>query len=296
MYENRQQFIDTLVAYNEARKTSISDGTLYPAFCYYASKNAEVLNEFRRDPIYTDILEHVSYEYGKQYLWYILMNDKIRFMGDDWHDFKLNDIIGSPVVYDYSATLNIYANIEGTHFFSPTTLRYIKVLQDIICLFDTDRIHTISEIGVGYGGECRIISDYLFGVKAYNLIDLPEVTELAQVYLTAIDMFKQEGSYKNKITAFNFIDGTQNFDEIKSDLVISNYAFSELGKAVQDMYLKKVILKAKSGYITWNDLSYRELDGYSIQELVEMIPGSICIEEKPLSYINNKIVIWGNKS
>lgn len=77
--------------------------------------------------------------------------------------------------------------------------------------------------------------------------------------------------------------------------MISNYAFSELTREVQDIYLDRVILKSQSGYITWNSLSYDMMDGYALNELLEKIPNSFTIPEEPLTSPNNCIIVWGTK-
>ena len=59
------------------------------------------------------------------------------------------------------------------------------------------------------------------------------------------------------------------------------------------MYLERVIPKAKMGYITWNELSYKKLGGLSVEELLVAIPDSILIAEEPLTYANNVIIAWG---
>ena len=79
-----------------------------------------------------------------------------------------------------------------------------------------------------------------------------------------------------------------------SDLLISNDAFSELSREIQDLYLKNVVLNAKRGYITWNSWSSTYLGGYSLAELVRVIPNSQIIPEKPLTGKENAIIVWGN--
>jgi len=78
------------------------------------------------------------------------------------------------------------------------------------------------------------------------------------------------------------------------DLVISNYAFSESKKELQDVYLEKVILGSKRGYITYNEITRLELNSYEKDELVKIIPHSKIIEENPLTHPKNCIIIWGN--
>jgi hypothetical protein len=78
------------------------------------------------------------------------------------------------------------------------------------------------------------------------------------------------------------------------DLVISNYAFTELTREIQDVYLKKVILNSKRGYITYNEISPDSFRSYKRDELLKIIPNSRIIEEVPLTHPKNCIIIWGN--
>jgi hypothetical protein len=80
---------------------------------------------------------------------------------------------------------------------------------------------------------------------------------------------------------------------VEVDLVVSNYAFSELVRPVQDAYLENVILRAKSGYMIWNNLSSKDLDGYSIRQLIRKRPGSKVLKEVPLSSKANRLIVWG---
>ncbi len=77
------------------------------------------------------------------------------------------------------------------------------------------------------------------------------------------------------------------------DLVISNYAFTELPRPVQDIYLQKVILNSKRGYITYNEITPIEFKSYTSDELVAMIPGSKVFKEVPLTHPKNCIIVWG---
>lgn len=197
----------------------------------------------------------------------------------DWQEFAKNDLYGSPIRFTY--------NIQGQNLtLSPTTIRYAKVLCDILSMYDTSNIKSIAEIGIGYGGQCRLIRSKLPDAM-YSLVDLPEVIGLAEKYLT---------HYQECRDNIRYLDGGHIYTNDEYDLVISNYAFSELKRAVQDMYLDKIILKSKRGYITYNSHAYRLLDGYSDDELLAKIPGSVRIDERPLTYNGNCIIIWGHKN
>ena len=260
------------------RGTSITDDGSYPAFCQRAAKEDALFNHFRSHPLYKAVLEHTSYQFGKQYLDIICKNRQVNFDSQDWEDFSRNDLYGGAELSSF--------NISGKSFMiSPSTVHYIKVLQDIFTLFDTDEIKTVAEIGVGYGGQCRLLTSRMNNLKTYTLIDLPEVLPLAEKYLK---------HFENR-EKLQFVDGTTDINLAETyDLAISNYAFSELVKNVQDHYLDKVLLKARYGYITWNELSHNKLDGYRVEEIVERLPGRPeVIAEEPLTYEGNCIIVWG---
>lgn len=265
---------------SNGRKTSLSDNDAYPVICYMASKHEHFFRGFRQNDVYNQILEHLSQPQGQEYLDVINKNGRVKFTDDEWNSFCGNDLYGNPKRYPYK--------INGRDLMvSPTTLRYVKVLQDIMTLFDIGRIKSVAEIGIGYAGQCRLLASYLDSIENYFLFDLPEVLGLAEKYL---GKFGKDVTEKAK-----FVDGTNIDIEKTYDLVISNYAFSELVRDVQDIYLDKVILKAKAGYITWNTLSCDKLDGYRLEELLKIIPGSLTIAEEPSTKANNCIIIWGNK-
>lgn len=69
----------------------------------------------------------------------------------------------------------------------------------------------VREIGIGYGGQCRLLTSHLETPELYRLIDLPEVLGLSKKYLG------QLGSHP-----VEFVDGTKLDTDIESDLVISN--------------------------------------------------------------------------
>lgn len=251
--------------------TSISDDGSYPDFCEKASNDDTTFASFKSNKIYTRVLEHTSYEQGLDYL-KIIKENTPRLL-NSINDFKKNDFYGSPAIF-------YYPEIETS--VSPTTLRYVKVLSDLIRLYSFPAGLNVCEIGVGYGGQCRIIMSYL-DVKKYTLVDLPQVLKLSQKFLSNF-----EGINNTCFQTMDEIDSVTSYD-----LVISNYAFSELKKEIQEIYLEKIILKSKSGYITYNTLAHTILDGYSAEELNKIIPDSQIIPEEPLTADGNCIVVWG---
>lgn len=209
----------------------MSDGGYYPLTCYLASKNEHLFKTFKQSMAYRAILEHVSRKDGGEYL--SIANDSRLLTPEDWQNFARNDSYGSPVTFTY--------NILGHDIkISPTTIRYAKVLCDIMSMFDTSSVKSVAEIGIGYGGQCRLIRCKIPDA-VYTLIDLPEVIGLSEKYLSLYDECREK---------IRYVDGGHIYTDDSYDLVISNYAFSELRRDIQDMYLEKVILRSKRGYIT----------------------------------------------
>ena len=251
-------------------KTSISDSTAYVRVCELAVANPLIFSKFRRCLEYRLILEHVTVRFGKKYLKIALQNSMAL---DFFAQIKLQNNVGNPVTFHFKT-------IGRT---SPTSIRYLKVLCQLIELFGPLDDMRISEIGVGFGGQAHAIVANQ-NLKSYTLYDLPPVLDLTKKFLKNLA----------DISNLKFIDG-RNPEPTKSNLVISNYAFSELTRELQTMYLDKVISNAEMGYITWNELSYKELDGYSVSEILSLIPSSKILPEVPLTYPNNVIIVWGTK-
>ncbi len=250
--------------------SSISDGSSYHKICIAAVEDENIYKNFRRYKSYFYVLEHVSKELGQTYLNLLLKTNSTL---NSFHNSKSQNKIGNPLCYRYK-------KIGST---SPTLLRYLKVLDDLNDFFGSLNGRHIVEIGVGYGGQAGVIIQNS-AISKYTLFDLNEVNDLAIKFLKDLGL-------SNKINAFDGRKPT----EINCDLVISNYAFSELNKEVQDIYLKNVISRSKSGYITWNNLGYKLLGAYSLNEIVEKIPNARVIDEFPLTAKENKIIIWGSK-
>src|SRR3972149_9269069 len=91
----------------------------YENLCAKASQQDVVFSSFKRHPEYCGILEHLSEEIGAQYLEFIV--EKYPGSISYFDKFRENDSVGDPRTYCFG----IYG------FFSPTTLRYIKVASDL---------------------------------------------------------------------------------------------------------------------------------------------------------------------
>ena len=249
--------------------TSLSDNQQYPDFCLKASNDYKIFNNFRTNPIYNTILEHVGLQQGQEYLNEIRKSPELL---KHMESFKENDAWGGPVTYEFQPFGKI----------SPSTLRYVKVLGDLISTFGNIDNFRIAEIGVGYGGQCRIVNSWL-KPALYLLVDIKPALLLTQRYLDNF-ILPARLDYKtmNELPAESY------------DLVISNYAFTELPRTIQDVYLKKIILNSANGYITYNEITPPHFRSYNRNELLEIIPQSRIINEIPLTSPGNCIIVWGS--
>jgi putative sugar O-methyltransferase len=250
-------------------KTSMTDDNVYPKFALNASKSDIKFKNFRQSTEIISTLEHVTKEQGEMYLDYIMSNNyysKIQIQD------MCSENVGNPLKVKY--------DVIGES--SPTTLRYIKVMGDLEKYFGSMANLVVTEIGIGYGGQARIITSQ-HTPKEYNLIDLDEVLKLGERFLNSCTSYEY----------FKYVSGNK-IEQLHSDLLISNYAFSELTRSVQDEYLNKVIINSKRGYVTYNHINPDYFNSYSIHEFAEKIPNSRIIEEVPLTHPDNKIVIWSN--
>ena len=223
--------------------------TPYLNVCNYAANSDEFFKQFKSHPAYRHVLEHVSFEEGQQYLKEI----DIDYL-DKLEEVKENDSLGSPVIYEYPSVGEI----------SPTTIRYIKNTSDIINKFGNS-FDSIVEIGGGYGGLCKVLSSFI-KFEQYLLLDLEECNLLSRKYLSHFDL--PTLSYRS-----------EEIDEIDEnfDLLISNYAFSECHKEVQQDYIKRFIKKSNNFYIMHNNF-HLELGTIPHEQFVEIMSDTHDVE------------------
>ena len=254
---------------------SDSDSTPYTKFVNNVNQKDRIFKRFRRNYSYRVILEHVSYKIGKSYL-NLLSPETIYSYRKNPKLIKLGSI-GKPRKFYY----------EKVGWISPTILRYLYVNQNLSKIFSFKEIETMGEIGVGFGGQIAVTME-INNVKSYSMYDLPPVLELSRKVLAGI------GISMHCVTS-KAIDPLM---QDTYDLVISNYAFSELPHAIQAEYVSKILSNARCGYLTMNsgrtNNSGRSEGKMSLTELIALLPNAEVVEEDPLTGPDNYLIVWGH--
>lgn len=252
---------------------SDSENGFYESEILFALKNRKAFAKFKRGISYKNIVSGVSQQQGARFL-EILKSRNDEMLEKAVKTVLISDEQGGPNKYNYTGF---------TTPFNPTTLRYVKISSDLKILFGMD-LGNIAEIGCGYGGQ-TLANDQLLNVQTAKLFDLPLVNTLIDRYLSAHLL---NGAYKTT---------TINEEKVsKYDLVISNYAFSELPREVQHVYINKVCSQAKKGYITMNSgiSGARSVGKLSIRELRNLLPDFDILEESPITGGHNYLIVWGH--
>lgn len=254
-------------------QTSASDTADYTGLCARAAADDAVFATFKRAPAYTAILEHVTYEQGKAYLEHAVRQTPDLVASFD--RFRENDRLGAPRTFDYGE----YGR------FSPTTLRYVNVLSDLRVLFGGVDGLRVLEIGAGYGGQCFVAS-VASSPASWTIVDLDAPRALQRKYLERLGVPNVGFLSADALSA----------SAHEFDLVISNYAFSECTRSVQEHYLDHAIRRTPRGYVTCNWVSPEEYEPYSRAELVAAVAGSHFLPEVLDVPVDIGIWVWGDRS
>ena len=128
-------------------------------------------------------------------------------------------------------------------------MRYLAKVADLERLFGSlDGMHII-EIGVGYGGFASLLLSLHPRIASYTLLDLPEVLNIAQRFLTAAKVVPTL-RYINAAPCPDKSDLASKFETCKKgyDLAISMYAFAEVPLVVRKAYETKVVARSTRGW------------------------------------------------
>jgi hypothetical protein len=175
-------------------------------------------------------------------------------------------------------------HFKNLGWLAPSLLRYLKVDAEIESLFGNLNNYKVCEIGGGFGGQ-YYVSSRLHRFQSWTIFDLPQVLELQGKFLDACgDTRSGEVIFKS---------GIEIHPEF-GDLLISNYAFSELTRDVQEKYASWMFKNFSNGYITWNTLSESKLGGIKLNELLDSHNQLQILGENPLTAPGNLILYWSS--
>ena len=265
--------------FNDGEHKSASDNGEYPELALKAALDPATFSIFRRHHKYTNILEHVSRKQGEEYL--NIIRGKYKMKDDEiFQILKPLMKVGNPKLL----------RLKGlSSKISTTGLRYLKIALDIKKITGSS-IGNVVEIGCGYGGQA-IILDQLLKIESYTFYDLWQVNLL-------IKRFIEDSNFSSKYTI-----STIREDSFKSrnswDFCISNYAFSELPKTTQEIYINKILSKAKKGFMLMNsgvNGKFGNIINHSQKELLNILRNASIHNEIPLTYINNYLLTWGEEN
>ena len=247
--------------------------TNYTEFCQSAANNEELFRRFRSEEPCKTIVENVNFIQGSDILHVI--QEKYPHLFVYFDKICLDDRFGNPLTY----------NFPGVGAICPATLRYVKIAGDLSQEFGNLSAYHILEIGGGYGGQCKILHD-IFGFTSYTLVDLPGCTSLIMKYLCHY-----------QIPGVSCIPSTKIMNAKNYDLVISNYAFSEIDREEQRDYLEKMIKSVPRGYITYNILSSSHgLTSLTVDEVVTALQREnrkiMVTPENPLTGEGTVVISW----
>ena len=264
---------------NDNDYKSASDNGEYPELALKAALDPATFSVFRRHHKYTGILEHVSRKEGEQYL--NIIREKYKIKDDEiFQILKPLMKVGNPKLL----------RIKGlSNKISTTGLRYLKIALDIKKMTGSE-IGNVVEIGCGYGGQA-IILDQLLEIESYTFYDLWQVNLL-------IKRFIEDSNFNTKYTI-----STIREDSFKCrnswDFCISNYAFSELPKAIQEIYINKILNKTKKGFMLMNSGvsgKFGNVINFSQKELLNTLKNASIHDEIPLTYVDNYLLTWGEEN
>jgi len=186
-----------------------------------AYENEDDFSNFKQQSNYNGIVG-MSQEWQAA-IWYDHIKDSYPDILQRLSVFAENDTIGSP---------SLWTSPEGLSI-SPNTLRYINTCIEIHDYFKFKKLPVVSELGVGYGGLCFILNKF-FNIDKYILLDLPNVQQLSQKYLSRLGTNNTSTEFTN------------------SDLFISEFCLSEFSdEGLYDFY-ERYVKKSKHIYLHMN--------------------------------------------
>lgn len=223
---------------------------------------------FKSNAKYNDILEHVSFKLGQDYI--TLIENEFSYITYEilLQYVNMNDLYGKPK----KETMRAYGR---DIICSPTSVRYMYHALVILHYYKSTPCRTMAEVGCGYGGLflaiCFLSKRLNIPIEKYHMIDLPEVGTLITNYLKL---------HTNDIhIPFSVHDANQHGSDVNSEdlFFISNYCFTEIDLHNRNEYMNKLVNRTTHGFITWQTI----FDHVPIQNVQFCKPILKIMEERP---------------
>ncbi len=224
---------------------SVSGTMPWTAICRDFANGGSNSDNFRRDIAVLQVVETVGPVDGRFYASRVLewgpawLDDRALRAFDDW---------GTPIRWP-----GFLLGLRKS--FSPTTLRYLATALWLKRSGYVEQGGRIEEIGVGFGGLAAM--NALVSGAITTMIDLPEVEQAAMRAMAELGMSE------------HVVFGSLHPGEA-ADLVVSNYAFTELDSPTQQLYFDRYIKSAKHCVIISNSSIFASsIRGRTDNELVK---------------------------
>lgn len=209
--------------------SQLTDNDALRHLCRAAIGQPDRFATFKSDPVFTLFYENATQKEGEEIAEYLLTHAQPLFSTPALEVLRQIDAIGGPATYSYP-------NIGSV---SPSSLRTLKIVHDLQAHFGNLDGLKIAEIGAGHGTLCTLLKT-LYPSIQYTIVDAPYLFSLAQKNLGLLG-----------ISGVDFLP-IQEAEERSFDLVISDHAFTESGKALQQALFQKLIRRSPRGYFVCN--------------------------------------------
>lgn len=241
----------------------------FNSVCY---KLTQQINLFKQHPSFTGVIGNDVRDQNTGTKIYDFINQiNPELLTEKYiNKFIQNDKIGNPIIHKIY-DLNI----------STGTLIFMNHLNNIISNFNISNINSVIEIGSGYGGQCKIIKDFID--TQYTCIDIPGCLELCKTYLSMLDV------------NVSFISN-ESVPDLSCDLVISNFCLNELDETGIDFYFDKIIKNSKNLYISAGDFRDIPRSNHLIKKCNEYFDVSVYNETPKITSHNNIFIIGKQKT
>jgi len=185
-----------------------------------ALRNEKTFNNFKQDKNYYAVVGLGNGKYAEK-SYEVIKKERPSL---DLSKYCANDSVGNP---------NLWTTPDGLDI-SPSTLRYLcsAINIDHNLTLPDDSLSVV-DLGAGYGGLCFVMNTY-FDIVTYELLDTPEVVELASRCLS-------------KLNVDNLSVGLD-----RADLFVSEFCLSEFSNETIHKFYEKDVLRCDQIYILSN--------------------------------------------